>query len=615
MRQVLDDQLEEMNGIFILHAQKIKRMLDLQEHAEKMRERDTACRLAEAENFQLREQLAAMRAVGNQTLIMKPGPIPGTSVPATTGSGGVAGALMPPGVGGASLGPASPVALSPHSPHALAAPLPGTEVLHRLERAQTVLETWATAHHPQLTFRGARSKDSDEESSDSDLELPGAVRHRSRRGDKPGQAEQSENEEEAIDPKAEYLKESQKQRKKKMLNSKLRALDMKTRMRDAFAEPSYVSTEHYHTTGCAQKLARSPWFEHATMTVILLNSVWIGIESTVNESALLINADPGIIAVENLLCVAFTVEIVIRFMAYKSKLRAIRDFWFIYDFFLAFFMVMETWVFFVILTVSGGDLVLFDSSIMRMLRLLRLTRVARIARMLRFLPEVMILVRAIGAALRSVILTVILGLMIVYIFAIALSQIAVDTPAGINYYSTLPQAMFSLIFHGCFNNDLASMARLSFQDDIIVGTLFAVFILIAPLTIMNLLLGVLVEVVRVVATAEQEGRVVRNLKEELHWAKQALGTEGDTITQEEFIMLLQNDQAIGVLQDVGVDLVALVKDPNIIFDGDPYIHFQDFLNEMLLLRGSNNATVKDLTVMKNQLMQSLPNVLKRKLHL
>ena len=134
---------------------------------------------------------------------------------------------------------------------------------------------------------------------------------------------------------------------------------MKTRMRDAFAEPSYVSTEHYHTTGCAQKLARSPWFEHATMTVILLNSVWIGIESTVNESALLINADPGIIAVENLLCVAFTVEIVIRFMAYKSKLRAIRDFWFIYDFFLAFFMVMETWVFFVILTVSGGDLVLW----------------------------------------------------------------------------------------------------------------------------------------------------------------------------------------------------------------------------------------------------------------
>ena len=101
-------------------------------------------------------------------------------------------------------------------------------------------------------------------------------------------------------------------------------------------------------------------------------------------------------------------------------------------------------------------------------------------------------------------------------------------------------------------------------------------------------------------------------------------------------MLLQNDQAIGVLQDcglqelcsasrlslfssvaqdVGVDLIALVKDPNIIFDGDPYIHFQDFLNEMLLLRGSNNATVKDLTVLKNQLLQTLPPVLKRKLRL
>lgn len=669
MRQVLDDQLEEMNGIFILHAQKIKRMLDLQEQAEKMRdlelqelrnelvaakgpkkgngpsplehckkllvERDTACRLAEAENFQLREQLAAMRALGNQTLIMKTGN-PGTNVstisgPVVTGvsspmpisaaptplaangvsigSGGFAGA-------GTLLGPA-PVPATPM----VAAPLHAPEVLNRLERAQTVLETWASAHHPQLGIRKPVGQDDeDETSSDSDVELPGVVKggRRKFRGDlrvSQRQPEQSENEEEeVVDPKAEYLKESQKQRKKKMLNSKLRALDMKTRMRDAFAEPSYIATEHYHTKGCAQKLARSPYFEHTTMTIILLNSVWIGIESTINESALLINADPGIIVVENMLCMAFSVEIIVRFFAFKSKLRALRDFWFIYDFFLAFFMVLETWVFFVILSATGGDLVLFDSSIMRMLRLLRLTRVARIARMLRFLPEVMILVRAIGAALRSVILTVILGLMIVYIFAIALSQIAVGTDAGTSYYSTLPAAMFSLIFHGCFNNDLASMARLSFQDDIIVGSLFAVFILIAPLTIMNLLLGVLVEVVRVVATAEQEGRVVRNLKEELHWAKQSLGTEGDTITQEEFILLLQNDQAIGVLQDVGVDLIALVKDPNIIFDGDPCIHFQDFLNEILLLRGSNNATVKDLTVVKNHLLQSLPTVLKKKLH-
>ena len=35
---------------------------------------------------------------------------------------------------------------------------------------------------------------------------------------------------------------------------------------------------------------------------------------------------------------------------------------------------------------------------------------------------------------------VLLGLMIVYVFAIALTQIAVDTPAGNAYFSTLPQA-------------------------------------------------------------------------------------------------------------------------------------------------------------------------------
>ena len=72
-----------------------------------------------------------------------------------------------------------------------------------------------------------------------------------------------------------YIK---KQRKKKALNTKLKALDMKSRMRDAFAEPSYIATaswalrerpfrskEHYRKTGCAQHIARSVWFEHTTM--------------------------------------------------------------------------------------------------------------------------------------------------------------------------------------------------------------------------------------------------------------------------------------------------------------------------------------------------------------
>jgi len=624
MRQVLDDQMEEMHGLFVIHAQKLKRLLDAQEQRERLQEyeiqqareelvnmqsprkagrgeaargpgaaqlehakkllmqRDAACRLAESENFQLREQLAAMHAVGHQSQALLNQTLP---------------ALPPP-----------PTDSSPKPP-----PSTGQElVLHRLERAQTVLETWANKYHPKLKGHIFDDDDSD----DDFIDLPGTVHTLKPEVAKEKAAEQTEGEEEEpTDPRAEYLRQSQKQRKKKMLNSKLKALDMKSRMRDAFAEPSYIATEHYKKKGCAQYIARSHWFEHATMFVILLNSVWIGIESTINESALLINADPGIIIVENLLCLAFTIEIVIRFVAFKNKLRALRDFWFLFDFFLAFFMILETWALFIVLSFTKLDIIFFDSSVLRMMRLLRLTRVARIARMLRFLPEVLILVRAIGAATRSVVLTVLLGLMIVYVFAIALTQIAVDTPAGNQYFSTLPQAMFSLIFNGCFANDLVSMARLVYQDDVVVGALFSCFLLTGPLTVMNLLLGILVEVIRVVATAEQEGRVVRNLKEELHWAKEALGTEGETISQEELVMLLQNDQAIDALQDVGVDLIALVKDPNIIFDGEPVIYFQDFLDEILLLRGSNAATVKDLTVMKNQLMQGMPQLLKRKLKL
>ncbi|CAK9041206.1 unnamed protein product [Durusdinium trenchii] len=219
-----------------------------------------------------------------------------------------------------------------------------------------------------------------------------------------------------------------------------------------------------------------------------------------------------------------------------------------------------------------------------MMRLLRLTRVARIARLLRCLVCAMACCswkrdfrvdRGTAFCQKFVAQTHVKthASRATQVFAIAFTQVAVDTDAGKEYFHTLPAAMFSLVFYGCFNNNMVEMARLCFQDDLVVSFLFAGFLLIAPLTVMNLLLGVLVEVVRVVATAEQEGRVVPDAETCAHHGRMALD------------LLYENE--------VGVDLVALVKDPNIIFDGEPYMAFQDFLDEILLLRGSNSATVKD----------------------
>eukprot|EP00438_Fugacium_kawagutii_P002220 Skav233848 [mRNA] locus=scaffold3130:157963:160620:- [translate_table: standard] len=93
------------------------------------------------------------------------------------------------------------------------------------------------------------------------MDLPGAVpQSREVKALQDERMEKEDEDDEPIDPKAESLQ---------ALNSKLKALDMKSRMRDAFSEPSYIATEHYKKHGCAQRIARSYWFEHGTMSLWL----------------------------------------------------------------------------------------------------------------------------------------------------------------------------------------------------------------------------------------------------------------------------------------------------------------------------------------------------------
>lgn len=46
-----------------------------------------------------------------------------------------------------------------------------------------------------------------------------------------------------------------------------------------------------------------------------------------NQEAILFNAHPAIIVGENFFCIYFTVEIIIRFMAFQRKINAFKDFW------------------------------------------------------------------------------------------------------------------------------------------------------------------------------------------------------------------------------------------------------------------------------------------------
>jgi hypothetical protein len=53
---------------------------------------------------------------------------------------------------------------------------------------------------------------------------------------------------------------------------------MKQKVREALISPQYNVFDDYHYDGICQRIAKSKLFDTATLTVIFLNTVWIGVD-------------------------------------------------------------------------------------------------------------------------------------------------------------------------------------------------------------------------------------------------------------------------------------------------------------------------------------------------
>merc|ERR1719478_658813 len=107
-------------------------------------------------------------------------------------------------------------------------------------------------------------------------------------------------------------------------------------------------------------------------------------------------------------------------------------------------MVIETWVITAVMAGLGPSHQVSSGfghfSIFRLARLVRMLRMARVARLLRMVPELVVILRGIGAAIRSVGFFILLTAIIIYVFAVGFTQITKDNDAGERYFSSVPHA-------------------------------------------------------------------------------------------------------------------------------------------------------------------------------
>eukprot|EP00928_Gymnodinium_smaydae_P082720 TRINITY_DN66011_c0_g1_i1.p1 TRINITY_DN66011_c0_g1~~TRINITY_DN66011_c0_g1_i1.p1 ORF type:complete len:625 (-),score=83.43 TRINITY_DN66011_c0_g1_i1:257-2086(-) len=373
---------------------------------------------------------------------------------------------------------------------------------------------------------------------------------------------------------------------------------MKMKVREAVMKPEYSPLDDYHETGYAQAIAKSRHFENVTLLVIGINALWIAIETDLNTSPTLYQAEAWVQVCENGFCLYFTLEIIVRLFAFSKKRYALRDAWFIFDACLVVMMVLETWFLNYMIFFLQIDLnTLRNASIFRFVRMLRLTRMARMVRLLRVMPELMILIKGISAAARSVFFTLCLLLIIIYLFAICLVQLTEPYPTlKATYFNSVPEAMSSLLLRGILP-DMADFVEGVGLESYILSFMLLVFILLSSLTVLNMLVGVLCEVVSVVSAVEKEQMTVRFVKNRM---LELVDNSEESISRMEFEDLLCRPEAAKILHDVGVDVVGLVDFLDQLFPDqeNDEVSFAEFMDFLLQLRSTNVATVKDIVDMR-----------------
>eukprot|EP00439_Symbiodinium_sp_Y106_P041358 s3049_g5.t1 len=375
---------------------------------------------------------------------------------------------------------------------------------------------------------------------------------------------------------------------------------LKKKARQALMKPPYNVMDYYRETGIFQRIARSTAFDWLSLFMVILNAGWIAVDADLNSAAVITNASPPFILVENLFCTYFFGEVFIRFMAFAEKWRCLRDGWFVFDSLLVFTMVIETWIMPIIVLGFNIDLAnALDLSTLRMFRMVKLLRLSRMAKLLRAVPELTIIMKGIRLATRSVVVFFALWMMIIYVFALVLRQLTEGQSVGSQYFANVPQSVNNLLLYGILPEQREIVTTLG-NAGAWMWPLILCFFLLCSITIMYMLVGVLVDVIRVISTTEKEGLTVAYLASELRDKMDALNyNPEEPLTQFEFQKLLLEPEIAVILSGEGVDVIALVDSLDMIYEdlsknGKDGLDFAAALELLLNMRGGNAATVKDV---------------------
>merc|ERR1719333_532366 len=132
------------------------------------------------------------------------------------------------------------------------------------------------------------------------------------------------------------------------------------------------------------------------------------------------------------------------------------------------------------------------------------------------MPELLFMLKGIAAATRSVFFTMTLLIFVLYVFAIMMRQLSSEYQFGSDLFPSVWYAIGTLIIEGALVDAPGDTMNAILEESKLSAFCFGCCIFFCNLTVLNMLVGVLCEVVSAVAQTEKENLAVQFVKSKIY---------------------------------------------------------------------------------------------------
>jgi voltage-gated sodium channel len=348
-----------------------------------------------------------------------------------------------------------------------------------------------------------------------------------------------------------------------------------------------------------KRIVYHPYFDLTVACLILFNGVSIGIQTDVMARNVTEELPVGFRVVEVCFCAAFAGELLLRLIVercqfFKGPDRA----WNIFDLVVVALQLAEE-ALVLVASFAGGQshAASRNFGFVRMLRALRLVRIIRLVRILRVIAELRTIVMSIVSSLKHLFWTLVLLLLMIYIFAVPLTQIVLDHRLSnrdeelndlLLCWASIGRSsltLFEAIFGG-IDWDVAVVPLVK-HVHLLLAPLFCLYIAFALLALMNVVTGVFVESAIDSANRDKEKYLVQIARDLF---EKADPHQTGVITWSEFERQLEKPELQQYFKGLGVDAVSARSLFRILdLDNSGAIDADELLTGTLRLRGDARA--------------------------